>query len=50
MFVPGFTDEALMCAYAHLLDNKALGKVFVKMSDSHRVLWLMTFLAKHYYM
>jgi hypothetical protein len=23
MFMPGFTDEALMCAYGHLLDNKA---------------------------
>jgi hypothetical protein len=22
MFVPGFTDETLMCAYGHLLDNK----------------------------
>jgi hypothetical protein len=50
MVVPGFTNEALMCAYGHLLDNKALGMAFVKMSDSHRVMWLRTFLAKHYYM
>ena len=50
MFVPGFTEEALMCAYGHLLDNKALGSAFVKMSDSHRELWLRTYLAKHYYM
>jgi hypothetical protein len=49
MYVPGFTDEALMCAYGHLLDNKALGTAFVKMVDSHHVLWLRTFLAKHYY-
>ena len=50
MFVPGFTEEALMCAYGHLLDNKALGSAFVKMSDSHHELWLRTYLAKHYYM
>jgi hypothetical protein len=25
MFIPGFPKEALMCAYGHLLDNKALG-------------------------
>jgi hypothetical protein len=42
MFVPGFIEEALMCAYGHLLDNKTLGSAFVKMSDSHRVLWLRT--------
>jgi hypothetical protein len=50
MFVSGFDDEALMAAYGHLLDNKALGSAFVNMTDSHRVLWLRTFLAKHYYM
>jgi hypothetical protein len=50
MFMPGFTNEALMCAYGHLLDNKALGTTFVKMSNSHRVLWLRTFLAKRCYM
>jgi hypothetical protein len=49
MFIPGFTEEALMCAYGHLLDNKALGTSFVQWSDSHRVLWLRTHLAKHYY-
>ena len=48
MYVPGFTDKALMCAYGHVLDNKALGTAFV-MVDSHHVLWLRTFLAKHYY-
>ena len=47
MFVPGFSEEALMVAYGHLLDNKALGSAFVHMSDSHRVLWLRTFLASH---
>ncbi|RLM73178.1 uncharacterized protein C2845_PM15G01170 [Panicum miliaceum] len=49
MFMPGFTDEALLTAYNHLLDNKAQGTAFVKMNDSHRVLWLRTYLAKHYY-
>jgi len=50
MFMPGFTDEALLAAYSHLLDNKAHGSAFVKMNDSHRVLWLRSYLAKHYYM
>jgi hypothetical protein len=48
MSMPGFTDEALMCAYGHLLDNKAQGSAFVQMNDYHRALWLRTFLAKHY--
>jgi hypothetical protein len=48
MFVPGFQDEALLAAYGHLLDNKALGTAFVKMNDAHRVLWLRTHLAMHY--
>jgi len=50
MFMPGFSEEALLAAYSHLLDNKAHGTAFVKMTDSHRVLWLRTYLAKHYYM
>ena len=49
MFMPGFSDEALLCAYGQLLDNKAQGSAFVKMNHSHRVLWLRTFLAKHFY-
>ena len=49
MFMPGFTEESLIVAYGHLLDNKAHGIAFVNMSESHRVLWLRTFLAKHYY-
>ncbi|CAO2206314.1 unnamed protein product [Urochloa humidicola] len=48
MFMPGFTEEALMAAYSHLIDNKALGTSFVTWNDSHRVLWLRTFLSKHY--
>ncbi|WVZ51535.1 hypothetical protein U9M48_002672 [Paspalum notatum var. saurae] len=47
--IPGFTDEALMYALQNLLDNKALGLCFMEMSDPHRVLWLRTFLGKHYY-
>nr|XP_034585801.1 uncharacterized protein LOC117848479 [Setaria viridis] len=50
MYMPGFSEEALMVAYGHLLDNMAQGSAFVKMSDSHRVLWLSTYLAKNYYM
>ena len=36
----GFSDEALMAALRHLLDNKAWGVRFVAMVDDHRVLWL----------
>lgn len=50
MYMPGFTEEALICAFSHLVDNKAQGDAFVKMTDSHRVLWLRTWLGKHYYM
>ena len=50
MDMPGFSEEALIVAFSHLLDNKAKAIAYVKMVDSHRVLWLRTFLAKHYYM
>jgi hypothetical protein len=46
---PGFTEEALIVAYTYLLDNKAQGRGFVGMSDSHRAIWLRTFLAKNYF-
>ena len=49
MDMPGFTEEALIVAFSHLLDNKAQGKGFVDMVDNHRVIWLRNFLAKHYY-
>ena len=45
----GFSDEALMVALSHLLDNKAKGVKFVAMADAHRVLWLRSWLGKHYY-
>ncbi|KAE8787772.1 Translational activator GCN1 [Hordeum vulgare] len=44
----GFSDKALMAALSHLLDNMAQGVGFVAMADSHRVLWLRTWLGKHY--
>jgi hypothetical protein len=47
MYMPGFTEEALICAFSHLVDNKAQGDTFVKMTDSHHVLCLRTWLAKH---
>ncbi|KAJ1254914.1 hypothetical protein BS78_K308500 [Paspalum vaginatum] len=49
MYMPGFTEEALIVAFSHLVDNKAQGTAFVGMCESHRVLWLRTFLTKHYY-
>ena len=45
----GFSDEALMAALSHLLDNKAQGVGFVAMADAHGVLWLRRWLGKHYY-
>jgi hypothetical protein len=50
MDMPGFSEEALIVAFSRLLDNKAQATAYVKMVDSYRVLWLRTFLAKHYYM
>ncbi|XBI20340.1 hypothetical protein VPH35_061652 [Triticum aestivum] len=45
----GFSDETLMAALSHLLDNKAQGVGFVAMADAHMVLWLRSWLGKHYY-
>jgi hypothetical protein len=50
MGVEGFTQEALMFALSHMLDNKSQGFIFLKMNEPHRVLWLRTFLGKHYYL
>ncbi|KAK3132165.1 hypothetical protein QOZ80_6AG0516760 [Eleusine coracana subsp. coracana] len=49
MSAPGHSEDALMFALCHLLNNKAEGLCFVQMTESHRVLWLRTYLAKHYY-
>jgi hypothetical protein len=49
MGVLGFTDEALMYALSHMLDNKSQGFGFLETTDPHRVLWLRTLLGKHYY-
>jgi hypothetical protein len=50
METPGYSEEALIVAYTHLLDNKAQGRGFVGMSASHRDIWLRNYLAKNYYM
>ena len=50
MDMPGFTKQTLIVAFSHLLDNKSQATTYVNMVDSHRVLWLRTYLAKHYYM
>jgi hypothetical protein len=49
MGVPGFTNETLMYALSRMLDNKSQEFGFLEMTDPHRVLWLRTFLDKHYY-
>jgi hypothetical protein len=50
MEMSGFTEKALIVAYTYLLDNKAQGRGFVGMSDSHKDIWLRNYLAKNYYM
>ncbi|KAE8806266.1 Translational activator GCN1 [Hordeum vulgare] len=45
----GLSDEALMATLSHLLDNKDQGVGFVAMADAHRVVWLRSWLGKHYY-
>ncbi|XBI89080.1 hypothetical protein VPH35_026955 [Triticum aestivum] len=40
----GFSDEALMAALSHLLDNKAQGVGFVAMADAHRGKWYAVFI------
>jgi hypothetical protein len=49
MEVLGFTEEALMYALSHMLDNKSQGFGFLEMTEPRMVLWLRTFLGKHYY-
>ncbi|TVU36268.1 hypothetical protein EJB05_18195, partial [Eragrostis curvula] len=38
MLAPGFTEEALMVVFSHLLDNKAQGRGYIKMNDEHRLM------------
>lgn len=45
----GFSQEALMAALSHLVDNKAHGIGFAAMADAHMVLRLRSWLGKHYY-
>ncbi|KAE8794106.1 Translational activator GCN1 [Hordeum vulgare] len=45
----GFSDDALMAALSHLLDNKAQAVGFVAMANAHKVLWLGSWLGKHNY-
>jgi hypothetical protein len=49
MDIVGFIEEALMAALSHLVDHKAQGTNFVGMVSAYKVLWLRTYLAKHYY-
>lgn len=49
MFIPGFTDAELMYALSHMLDNKDQGLGLLEMNEDHSVLWLRTFLTKHYH-
>ncbi|XBH68766.1 hypothetical protein VPH35_096835 [Triticum aestivum] len=42
----GFSDEALMAALSHLLDNKAQSVGFVAMADAHRGKWYAVFIGK----
>jgi hypothetical protein len=48
MNMPGFTEEALLVALSHLMDNNAQGSAYVGMHKEDRLLWLINFLKKHY--
>ncbi|CAN6315498.1 unnamed protein product [Urochloa humidicola] len=50
MEMPDFSTEALIVAYAHLLENKPVDTGFVNMSTPHRAVWLRTYLSKNYFM
>jgi hypothetical protein len=50
MEMSDFSTEALIVAYTHLLENKAVATGFVNMSTPHRAIWFRTYLAKNYYM
>jgi len=47
MEMEGYSEDALLVAYGHLLDNKAQARGFVLMSAARRTIWLRNFLAKH---
>jgi hypothetical protein len=49
MGVLGFMDEALMYVLSHMRNNKSQGFGFLEMTNPYRLLWLRTFLGKHYY-
>ncbi|WVZ62914.1 hypothetical protein U9M48_012605, partial [Paspalum notatum var. saurae] len=49
MGCPGFSRASLMEALGHLTEKKAVGLMFVEMTNEDRELWLRTYLAKSYY-
>ncbi|WVZ91532.1 hypothetical protein U9M48_037691 [Paspalum notatum var. saurae] len=50
MGCPGFTREALMAGLGQLTEKKAIGLMFVEMTNEDRDLWLRAYLPKNYYM
>jgi hypothetical protein len=49
MDIVGFTEESLMAALSHLVDNRAHGTSFVSMVPPHMTIWLRSRLEKYYY-
>jgi hypothetical protein len=49
MSVVEFSQEALMAALGHLVNHKAQGTSYVGMTEAHRIVWLGTYLGKHYF-
>jgi hypothetical protein len=49
MSVVEFSQEALMAALGHLVNHKAQGTSYVGMTEAHRIVWLRTYLGKHYF-
>jgi hypothetical protein len=48
MSVVEFSQEALIATLGHLVDHKAQGTNYVGTTMPHRILWLRTYLVKHY--
>jgi hypothetical protein len=38
MYMPSFSEEAMIVDFSHLWDNMSQGRAFVDMVDNHRVL------------
>jgi hypothetical protein len=49
MSIVEFSQEALMASLGHLIDHKPQGTYYVGMNKAHMIMWLGTYLGKHYF-